>query len=123
MFRTMLLKDNRASNSRTEHSSIQKGSVQCTLGAGNIDYLLSAVWYSSSFETSERDDFIHLPCSAIYGYLSVFKLIIKPVVVLLEDQRSEASCERNIKANVPLFELVYYTFPLYTIKIHAKIPV
>ena len=77
--------------------------------------------YSSSFATSERHDFIHLRCSAIYGYLSVFELIIKPVVVLLEDQRSKASCKRNIKATVPLFELVCYAFPLYTIKIHAKI--
>ena len=93
------------------------------MGAGNVDYLLSAVWHRRSFATSERDDLIHLPCSAIYGYLSVFKLIIKPVVVLLEDQRSEASCKRNIKANVPLFELVYYAFPLYTIKILAKIAV
>ena len=45
------------------------------------------------------------------------------VAVLLEDQRSEASCKRNIKANAPLFELVYYASPLYTIKIHAKVAV
>ena len=101
--------------------------LQCIVGTGNIGYLLSAVCYSSSFATSERDDFIHLPCSAIYGYLSVLELVIKPVTVLLEDQRSEASCKRNIKANVPLLELVYYAFPLYylsvIIKIHSKIAV
>ena len=64
--------------------------------------------YSCSFETSERDVFIPLPCSAIYGYFSVFELIIKPVVVLLEDQRSEASCKRNIKATFLSIELVFY---------------
>ena len=62
--------------------------------------------YSSSFETSERDVFIPLPCSAIYGYFSVFELIIKPVVVLLEDQRSEASCERLSKATFLFTELI-----------------
>ena len=49
-----------ASNS-IEHRSIQKGSVQCTVGAGNIGCLLSAVWYNSSFTTSEREVFIHSP--------------------------------------------------------------
>ena len=83
------------------------------MGAGNIDYLLSAVWYSSSFATSGRDDFIHLPCLEFHSKHGLLKLIIKPFVVLLEDQSSEASCKRNIKANVPLLELVYYTFPLY----------
>ena len=69
--------------------------------------------YSSSFETSERDVFIPLPCSAIYGYFSVFELIIKPVVVLLEDQRSKASCKSNIKATFLSIELaVFYAFHL-----------
>ena len=36
---------------------------------------------------------------------------------------SMPSCKRNIKANNPLCELVYYAFPLYTIKIHAKIAI
>ena len=70
---------------------------------------------------------MRLPCTAICGYNTVLKLVIKPVAVLLEDQRSEASCKRNIKANVPLLELVYYAFPLYylsvIIKIHSKIAV
>ena len=35
-----------ASNS-TEHSSIQKGSVQRTVGAGYIIYLLSAIWHNT----------------------------------------------------------------------------
>ena len=32
--------------SSTEYSSIQKGSLQCTVGAGNIACLLSAALYS-----------------------------------------------------------------------------
>ena len=47
--------------------------VWCNVGAGNIGCLLSAVWYSSNFATSERDVFIRLPCFAIYGYFSVFE--------------------------------------------------
>ena len=46
----------------TEHSSIQKGSVQCTVGAGNVSSLLFAVWYSINFDASKRDLFIRLPC-------------------------------------------------------------
>ena len=83
------------------------------MGAGNIGCLLSAVLHRGGFETSKRHFFIRLPSTAICDYVNVFELIIKPIVVLLEDQRSEASCKRNIKANVPLLELVYYTFPLY----------
>ena len=75
-------------------------------GAGNIGYLLSAVWYNSSFTTSEWEVFIHSPCFGIYDYFSVFELIIKPVVVLLEGQRSKASCKRNIKATFLSIELV-----------------
>ena len=100
-----------ASNS-IEHRSIQKGSVQCTVGAGNIGCLLSAVWYNSSFTTSEREVFIHSPWFGIYGYFSVFELIIKPLFVLLEDQRSKASCKRNIKATSLSIELVFYAFRL-----------
>ena len=66
---------------------------------------------------------MRLSCTAICGYNTVLKLVIKPVAVLLEDQRSEGSCKRNFKANVPLFKLVYYASPLYTIKIHAKVAV
>ena len=94
-----------------EHSSIQKGSVQCTVGAGNNGYLLSAVCYSSTFDTSSRDVFIPLPCFAIYGYFSVFELVIKPIAVLLEDQRSKASCKSNIKATFLSIELaVFYAW-------------
>ena len=76
----------------TEHSSIQKGSVQCTMGAGNIGCLLFAVCYRWRFGFSKRHFFIRLPCLAIYGCISFVKLVIKPVAVLLEDERSKASC-------------------------------
>ena len=80
----------------TEHSSIQKGSVQCHVGAGNIGYLSSAARCSGGFDTSTRDDFIDIPRQRIYFYFNLFKLVVKPVAILLEDQRSTASCKRNI---------------------------
>ena len=80
------------------------------MDTGNIGCLLSAVWYSGRFDTSERDAFIELPCSELCGYYRLLKLIFKPVSVLLEDQRSAASCERNTKATLLLIELVFYAF-------------
>ena len=80
------------------------------MDTGNIGCLLSAVWYSGRFDTSERDAFIELPCSELCGYHRLLKLIFKPVSVLLEDQRSAASCERNTKATLLLIELVFYAF-------------
>ena len=44
-----------------EHNSIQKGSVQCTVGAGNIGCLLFAVWYNGSFDKPKWDFRIVLP--------------------------------------------------------------
>ena len=95
------------SSNSIEHSSIQKGGVQCNVGAGNIGCMLCAVCYHGSFDTSTKDDFIGIPLQTIYGYLIVFKLVIKPVAVLFEDQRSKASCKRNIKATILSIELVY----------------
>ena len=58
--------------------------------------------------TSKRDAFILLPCLAIYKYFSIYKLITEPLYLLLEDQRSEISCKRNIKATRPLMERLVY---------------
>ncbi|CAH3193571.1 unnamed protein product [Porites evermanni] len=58
----------RKPSNSNEHSSIQKGSVQCTVGAGSIGRLLSATYHSDSFNTSKRDAFILLPWLAIYKY-------------------------------------------------------
>jgi len=80
------------------------------VGTGNIDCLLSGGWYSGRFDTSERDVFIELPCWKFYGYHRFLKLIFKPLSVLLEDEASEASCERNTKATLLLIELVFYAF-------------
>ena len=99
----------------TEHSSIQKGSVQCIVGTGDIGYLSSAARCSRGFDTSTRDDFIDILRQRIYFYFNLFKLVVKPVAVLLEDQRSTASCKGNIKATILSIELVYYAFKL---KIH-----
>ena len=35
---------------------------------------------------------VGLPCKGIYRYVSSFKLLFKPVALLLEDQGSRASC-------------------------------
>ena len=86
--------------------------------AGNIDCLLSAVCYSDSVNTSERDNLANLPCQAIYRNCTLLKLNIEPTSLLLENQRSKASCERNIKATILSIELVLYTFYLL---IHAKL--
>ena len=75
------------------------------MGVDNIGYLLSAARYSCSFNISKGDDFIHLPSFAIYSYVSVFKLVFKPVSVLLEDHRSETSCKRNITTTKLLYQL------------------
>ena len=100
----------RTPSNSNEHSSIQKGSVQCTVGAGSIGRLLSATYHSDSFNTSKRDAFILLPWLAIYKYFTVCnKLITEPVYLLLEGQRSEISCKRNVKATRPSMErLLYY---------------
>ena len=67
------------------YSSIQKGSVQCIVGTGNIGCLLSAIFYSGSSHTSNRDSFILFPCLGVYSYFTVFKLFVKSIVILLED--------------------------------------
>ena len=74
------------------------------MGASNIGYLLSSVCYNGSVDASKRDAFIDLPCSEFYAYHHLLELVIKPVAVLLEDQRSKASCERNIKAYLLLID-------------------
>ena len=85
-------------------------SEQCSVDTGNIGCLLCAVLHRGRFDTSERDAFIELPCSEFCGYHPLLKLLFKPVTVLLEDQRSKASRERNTKATLLLIELVFYAF-------------
>ena len=99
-----------APNNFIEHTSIQKGGVQCTVGAGNIGSLLSATWYSVYFSSSKRDLFIRSPCSSLDSDFSLLELILKPFTVLLEDHRSKASCKSNIKASLLLIELVFFAF-------------
>ena len=91
----------------TKHSSIQKGSVHCTVGAGNISSLLSAVFYNGSFAASERLIFFRLPLLGIYGYFTVLKFFIKPVALLLEDQRSESSSKRHNQTTLLFIVLIY----------------
>ena len=77
----------------TEQSSIQKSSVQCTVGTGSIGRLFHAVWYNTCFDTSDWDVFIGLPCQAICVYFSLLQLVVKPVALLPEDQRSKKGCK------------------------------
>ena len=62
------------------------------MSADDIGCFLPAVAYNRSFDTSARDATVGLPCKGIYRYVSSFKLLFKPVAVLLEDQGSRASC-------------------------------
>ena len=72
--------------------------VQGTLGICYIPYNIAV------FLTPRRG----MPLS-IYLARNL-KLVIKPVAVLLEDQRSKASRKRNIKATLLSIELVFYAF-------------
>ena len=80
------------------------------MGAGNIGCLLSANGDSACFNAPKRNPYIHVPRWTIYNYLGFLKLVIKPLAVLLEDQRSKASCERNIKRASLFIELVNHFF-------------
>ena len=53
---------------------------------------------------------IDLPYRAFCDNLSLLELIFKPVALLLEDQRSKASCERYIKASLLFTEQIDITF-------------
>ena len=49
-------------NSGTEHSAIQRDSVQCTVGAVSFNCLLSVNWYSGGFEQSKDGYWTLVPC-------------------------------------------------------------
>ena len=68
-----------------QHGAIQKGSVCYIVGADDIGCFLPAVAYNRSFDTSARNATVGLPCKGIYRHFSCFKLLFKPVIVLLED--------------------------------------
>ena len=77
------------------------------MGAGDISSLLSAVCYNGSFDASEGLTFLRLPLSAIYGYFSELKFFIKPVALLLEDQRSESSSKKHNQTTLLFIVIVY----------------
>ena len=60
--------------------------LQCTVGAGNIVFLLSAVYHSGRFDASKRDTYIRIPCLEFYAYFIVLKLVFKSLALLLEDR-------------------------------------
>ena len=76
------------------------------MGAVDIVYLLSSIWSSGVFENEEYTEFTNISRMASYTHFSLSQLVIKPDSLLLEDQRSEASGERDNQTNVLFLELV-----------------
>ena len=79
-----------------------------TKNEGGLKFFISnfaSLSWRIALNTSKGDAFIFLPCFAIYNNFSVFKLVVKPVSVLLEDHRSETSCKRNITTTILLYQL------------------
>ena len=78
----------------TEHSAIQKGTVQCIVAGLDCSRLLSTIRYNRwSFVDVSR---ILIICVSRWIHcrdLGFLKLIIQPGSLLLEDQRSETSSE------------------------------
>ena len=70
------------------------------MGAGDIGCLLSTIWFSDS---NTWVFFVGLPHDAHFTFI---KLIIKPTPVLLEDQRSQASCQRHSQTSFLFIKLV-----------------
>ena len=60
--------------------------LQCTVGAENIGFLLSAEYHSGRFDASKRDTYIRIPCLEFYAYFIVLKLVFKSLALLLEDR-------------------------------------
>ena len=84
--------------------------------------MLSAVLYSCSFKTSKANVFIYVPCFPIYTYFIVFELVVKSSAVLLEEQRSETSCKRNITTTTLLYQLRLGLWT-FTNELHKKIDI
>ena len=100
-----MFKENEAKQ-LTEHSSIQKDSVHCTVGAVHIAYLLSSICSSGVFGNAEYTEFSYVSRMASYSHFSLSQLVIKPDSLLLEDQRSKTSGKRDNQKNVLFMELV-----------------
>ena len=89
------------------------------MGAGNIGCLLSAGCCIRVAITPQRGITLPIHLATQYtGTVVYLNSSLNPVVVLLEDQRSEASCKSNIKATILSIDLVLYAFHLL---IHAKL--
>ena len=79
-------------NKSTEHSAIQKSSVQFTVAAIHVSRLLSAIFFGIFVHSFDAIliIFSRLELRVNFSWL---KLVIKPDSLLLEDRRSEASSE------------------------------
>ena len=94
-------------NKSTEHSAIQKGSVHCTVVAVHVIGLLSTVCNSDNFTSSNWVIFISFRSrNGLFAYFSIFKLVIKPDSLLLEDRGSQTSNQgRNQTSTLLLIEI------------------
>ena len=70
----------------TEHGAIQKGSVQCTVGAVSISYLLFAIFYKGNCDQPEEIIFTALRCPEGNSESpSLLQFHAKSISLLLED--------------------------------------
>ena len=110
-------------NNSIEHSAIQKDSVHCTVAAVDISSLLFTTDCSGSYCNSRNSKwtvFSILSSMANYNNFIIFKLIIKPNSLLLEDQRSETSSQGYNSADVLFLQFVVtkYFVPFCVVQFH-----
>ena len=72
-------------NNSIEHSAVQKGSVQCTVGAVGVSCLLSPLWNSSGFVGLHRTSVSGFSSGPLLNHIGIFKFVLKSSYLLLED--------------------------------------
>ena len=78
-------------NKSTEHSAIQKASVDCAVVASNLNRLLSTIFIIDNFGHSCWAIFICFSRLELYINFALLKLFVKPDSLPLEATRSETS--------------------------------
>ena len=102
-----------SSRNAIEHCSIQKVGVWGFVDSGNIALLLSSVFCSYGIGEFHWFDSICCTWLEVYNNHRFLEFIFKPISLLLEDQRSETSSERN---NRTMSLLIRLGFPYLLIK-------
>ena len=88
---------------RTKHGAIQKDSVQCIVGSPYFGSMLSSNHCSIGFHDCSRRERYSVTCTSMGIYPSLPQFVIEPSSLLLEDQRSSTSSERNYSRGLRLF--------------------